>query len=77
MKKLYLAKSLTNKLDLKWQLYQLKIVDGGNLMEHMNMFNGIVDQMQKVDIKIKEEDKALLLLIHMIVWSPRCCMERI
>ena len=62
LEKLYLAKSLTNKLHLKRQLYRLKMEDGGNLMEHMNLFNGFLDQLKRVDVKIEEEDKALLLL---------------
>ncbi|KAG5530087.1 hypothetical protein RHGRI_030448 [Rhododendron griersonianum] len=36
--------------------------EGGNLMEHMNVFNGYLDQLRKIDAKIEEEDKALLLL---------------
>ncbi|GFS36788.1 hypothetical protein Acr_00g0048050 [Actinidia rufa] len=36
--------------------------EGGSLMEHMNVFNGYLDQLRKVDVKIDEEDKALLLL---------------
>ena len=62
LEKLYLAKSLTNKLHLKRQLYRLKMDECGSLMEHMNVFNGYLDQLQKVDVKIDEEDKALLLL---------------
>ncbi|GFZ21302.1 Calcineurin-like metallo-phosphoesterase superfamily protein [Actinidia rufa] len=62
LEKLYLAKSLTNKLHLKRQLYRLKMEEGGSLMEHMNVFNGYLDQLRKVDVKINEEDKALLLL---------------
>ncbi|GFY80950.1 hypothetical protein Acr_01g0007590 [Actinidia rufa] len=62
LEKLYLAKSLTNKLHLKRQLYKMKIEEGRNLMEHMNVFNGYLDQLRKIDAKIEEEDKALLLL---------------
>ena len=62
LEKLYLAKSLTNKLHLKRQLYKLKMDDGDNLMDHMNVFNGCLDQLRKVDVNIEEEDKALLLL---------------
>ncbi|GFZ09851.1 PAM68-like protein [Actinidia rufa] len=62
LEKLYLAKSLTNKLHMKRQLYRLKMEKGGSLMEHMNVFNGYLDQLRKVDVKIDEEDKALLLL---------------
>ncbi|GFY95706.1 filament-like protein [Actinidia rufa] len=36
--------------------------EGGSLMEHMNVFNGYLNQLRKVDVKIDEEDKALLLL---------------
>ena len=63
LEKLYLAKSLSNKLHLKRQLYALKMVEGGSLMDHMNTFNEILDQLQKVGVDIEEEDKALLLLI--------------
>ena len=49
LKKLYLAKSLTNKLHLKRQLYRLKMEEGRNLMEHMNAFNGYLDQLRKID----------------------------
>ncbi|GFS34576.1 hypothetical protein Acr_00g0034760 [Actinidia rufa] len=42
LEKLYLAKSLTNKLYLKRQLYRLKMEEGGSLMEHMNVFNDTV-----------------------------------
>ncbi|CAL9015226.1 unnamed protein product, partial [Prunus brigantina] len=62
LEKLYIAKSLTNKLHLKRQLYKLKMEEGGNLMDHMNVFNGCIDQLRKVDVKIEEEDKALILL---------------
>ncbi|KAM0966633.1 hypothetical protein ACFX2C_022364 [Malus domestica] len=62
LEKLYIAKSLTNKLHLKRKLYKLKMDEGGNLMDHMNEFNGYLDQLRKVDVKVEEEDKALLLL---------------
>ncbi|KAM2181979.1 hypothetical protein ACFX1Q_032525 [Malus domestica] len=53
---------LTNKLHLKQKLYKLKMNEGRNLIDHMNVFNGYLDRLQKVDIKVEEEDKALLLL---------------
>lgn len=62
LEKLYLRKSLTTKLNLKRELYRLKMEEGGNLMEHMNVFNGLLDQLAKAAVKIEEEDKALLLL---------------
>uniref|UniRef100_A0A2C9UC07 Reverse transcriptase Ty1/copia-type domain-containing protein n=1 Tax=Manihot esculenta TaxID=3983 RepID=A0A2C9UC07_MANES len=62
LEKLYMSKSLFNKLYLKCKLYQLKMVEGGNLVEHLNEFNRILNQLAKVDVKIKKKDKALLFL---------------
>ncbi|KAM7459649.1 hypothetical protein LguiA_033944 [Lonicera macranthoides] len=62
LEKMYLGKNLTTKLNLKRDLYRLKMGEGGNLMDHMNKFHGLVDQLKKVDVKIEEEDEALLLL---------------
>ena len=59
--KLYLVKSLTTKLNLK-DLYRLKMEDGANLLKHLNVFKGLLDQLGRVDVKVEEEDQALLLL---------------
>ena len=53
------TKILHQKLNLKRELYQLKMEEGENLMEHVSVFNGVVDQLTKVDVTIEEEDKAL------------------
>lgn len=45
LKKIYLAKSLSNKLYLKRQLDRLKMEEGKNLMDYMSTFNGILDQL--------------------------------
>jgi len=50
------------KLNLKWDLYRLKMEDGVNLMEHLNVFKGLLDQLGWVDVKVEEEDQTLLLL---------------
>lgn len=42
-------------------MYGLKIKDGGNLQEHLNVFIDILDRFERVDVKTDEEDKALLL----------------
>ena len=38
--------------------------DGRNIIVHMNVFNGYLDQLQTVGVKIDEEDKRLLLLME-------------
>ncbi|CAB4285828.1 unnamed protein product [Prunus armeniaca] len=62
LEQLYIAKSLTNKLHLKRKMYKLKMEEGGNQMDHMNMFNRCMGQLQKVDVKTEEKDKAFFLL---------------
>jgi hypothetical protein len=58
----YMSKSLTNKLYLKQRLYGLKMADGSDLSQHINVFNQIIDDLKRVDVKFKDEDKALILL---------------
>ena len=62
LEKFYMTKSLSNKLHLKQKLYKQNAEEGGDLMDHMNALNKILDQLQKVGIEIEEEDKAFLLL---------------
>lgn len=61
VKKPYMAKSLTNKLYMKQQWYGLKMKEDVNLLEHINVFNKLLDQLHKIDVKVEEEDIALLL----------------
>ena len=49
LEKLYLVKSLTTKLNLK-DLYRLKMEDGANLLKHLNVFKGLLDQLGRVDV---------------------------
>lgn len=38
LEKLYMGNSLTNKLYLKQQFYGLKMTEGANMFEHLNVF---------------------------------------
>ena len=57
---LYMTKSLFNKLYLKKQLYRLCMKEETTVLEHLN-FNKIMSELLAVDVKIDEEDKALIL----------------
>ena len=59
---LYITKSLSNKLYLKKQLYWLCMNEGTAVLEHINFFNKIISELLAIDIKVDEEDKALILL---------------
>lgn len=58
----YKSKSLTNRLFLKKKLYGLKMEEGTQLAVHLDEFNRILTEVLALDVKIEEEDKALLLL---------------
>ena len=59
---MYMMKSLSNKLYLKKQLYGLRMKEGTTALEHLNLFNKVISELLAVDVKIDEEDKALILL---------------
>jgi hypothetical protein len=69
LKSRYMSKSLTNKLYLKQRLYGLKMAEGSNLSQHINMFNQIIDDLKKVDVKFEDEDEALMLLNSLPTYS--------
>lgn len=65
LESLYIKKSLMNKLFMKKQLYILRMVEGTNMLEHLNLFNKLISQLLNVDIKVKEEDKTLIILVSL------------
>jgi hypothetical protein len=58
----FMSKTLTRKLYLKQKLYGLKMQEGSDLTEHVNVFNQLVADLGKVDVKIDDEDMAITLL---------------
>ena len=58
----YMSKSLTNKLLLNKKLYGLKMAEGSALDQHINVFNQILSDLNRVDVKFEEEDMALILV---------------
>jgi hypothetical protein len=38
------------------------MAEGSNLSQHINVFNQIIDDLKRVDVKFEDEDKALILL---------------
>ena len=57
-----MTKNLSNKLYFKTQLYGLYMNEGITMLEHLNFFNKIISELLPIDVKIDEEDKALILL---------------
>lgn len=49
-----------------FEVYGLKMVKCVNFLKHLNMFNQLLDQLYKVNIRVEEENKAFLLLISLL-----------
>jgi cell division cycle protein 20 (cofactor of APC complex) len=57
-----MLKILTLKLYLKHKLFGLKMQEGSDLAEHINVFNKLIANFGKDDVKIDDEDRAIILL---------------
>ena len=62
LESLYMTKNLSNKLFMKNQLYSLRMKKGMPILQHLNTFNRILSDLLALEVKLEEEDKALLLL---------------
>jgi hypothetical protein len=62
LEKLYQSNSLVNKLFLRKKFYNLRMIDGDSVAEHLNALNTVVSQLVCVEIKISDEDKCINLL---------------
>ncbi|KZV56298.1 hypothetical protein F511_00295 [Dorcoceras hygrometricum] len=62
LESLYLKRSLANRLYLKKSLYTIHLEEGKDLKKHMDEFNKIILDLKNVDIKITDEDCAILML---------------
>ena len=60
-----MSKSLTNRLCLKMELYQLNMEMGGDLHDHINKFNQLVSQLLNANDELSTEEQALLLLVSL------------
>jgi len=62
LEELYMTKSITNRLYLKRQMYQLRMKEGTPLFKHINEFSKLLSELFAVEVTIEDEDQALLLL---------------
>lgn len=65
LESLYMTKSLTNKLLLKQRLFSLRMQEGTPLREHLDQLNTILLDLRNIDVKIEDEDAALILLVSL------------
>ena len=62
LEELYSAKSLTNRLYLKKKLYNLRLVEGTSVKQHLDEFDSIIMDLGNIDITVESEDQALIVL---------------
>ncbi|KAF6137021.1 hypothetical protein GIB67_030785 [Kingdonia uniflora] len=65
LKSLHQTKSLLNYLYLKEQLHTLKMNEGTSVGDHLGTLNGIVSELESIEVKVEDEDMALQL-----IWYP-------
>ena len=58
----YLTKSVESRLQLKSKLYGFQMKKGCSVIEHLNRYTKLLTDLINVDVKIDEEDKAVILL---------------
>ena len=68
LESLYMTKSLANKLRLKERHFTLRMSEGNPIQSHLDEFNSIIIDLENLDVKIDDEDKAVLL---MFLYHPR------
>ncbi len=61
-----MTKSLTNRLYLKQRMYHLKIEPGTSMSDHIDQFNQVMLDLNNIGEKIKDEDRALVLLCSLL-----------
>ncbi|KAK0580490.1 hypothetical protein LWI29_002570 [Acer saccharum] len=58
----YMTKNIKNHLYLKKKLFRFQYKKGISMIEHLDNYNKILADLQNLDVKIIDKDKALLLL---------------
>ena len=57
-----MAKSLVNHLYIKRRLYSYSFAEDKSIVEQLEDFSKLIDDLEAVDVKISDEDKAILVL---------------
>jgi hypothetical protein len=57
LEKVYMTKSLANKLRLKERLYTIRMAEGTSIQSHLNEFNSIIVDLESLDVKIDDEEE--------------------
>ncbi|KAK2994756.1 hypothetical protein RJ640_013405 [Escallonia rubra] len=62
LEKLYEKPSASNKVFLMKKLFNIRMSENGSVVDHLNDFNGVTNQLESVGINFDDEIRALLFL---------------
>lgn len=62
LEQLYMTKSLANRLYMKQRLYSYKFTQDRGIGEQLDEFNKLLDDLENIDVKIEDEERAIMLL---------------
>ena len=62
LEELYRTRALPNRIYMKEHLYDFKIEESTPIDDALDEFNKLVLDLESLDIKVEDEDKALILL---------------
>lgn len=57
-----MSKSLMNQLYIKQKVYGLKMAESSELIQHINKFNQVLEDLQYLDVKYQKDNKLFMLL---------------
>jgi len=60
-----MTKSLANKILLKEHLYTFSVAKSTPIQNHLDEFNSIIIELESLDVKIEDEDKAILSVVSL------------
>lgn len=60
-----MTKTLTNRIYLKSKLYTCKMDEGTPIREYVHKFDRCISDLKDIDVKVDDEDQALLLLLSL------------
>jgi hypothetical protein len=68
--KLYEKPSSSNKIFLMKRLFDMKMSEGGSIVDHLNEFNTVTNQLSSVKVDFDDEVRALLILCSLPeIWN--------
>jgi len=60
-----MTKSFANKIRLKERLHTFSMVESTSIRSHLDEFNSLITDLKSLDVKIEDEDKAILLVVSL------------